>query len=95
MFSFSDKKKQLTSSRGTKVNISSSNKKIRCIKTDEKIINELTIKGTEGKTERIEILTGYSSFYSESEQDQTSTKQLGETLQEVEKIGYKNLKRSI
>lgn len=76
---------------GQKIN-SSSNKKSHCIKTDERIINELIIKGTEGKTERIAVLTGYSSSYSESEQDKTNIKQLGETSQEVEKMGYEKLK---
>lgn len=60
--------------------------------TDDTIISEFNINVTEGKTETIEVFSGYSSFYSTAKKDSTVSKGLREVLQKVEKLGYKKLK---
>lgn len=77
---------------GQIVSITSSNETLHCTATDNRIINEFTLNVTEGKTESIEVFTGYSTFYSAVEQDSTVIKRLGKTMQEVEKLGYEKFK---
>ncbi|MEG0497266.1 MAG: glycosyl hydrolase family 65 protein [Carnobacterium sp.] len=78
---------------GQEINNSSSIQKWDYIREEEHIISELTIECVKGKTEKIVVFTGYSSFYSQSEQDQSYIKELEETLQKVKKLGYENLKQ--
>lgn len=77
---------------GQLISVSSSNEKPQRRATDDYILNEITLNVTEGKTEVIEVFTGYSTFYSAAEQDSIVIKTLGKTLQEVEKLGYEKLK---
>lgn len=77
---------------GQKLNVLIPHKNVHCTNITESIINELIINGTKGKKEKIEIFTGYTSFYSDFEQDQHFIEKLNETLKKVKRLGYKKLR---